>query len=108
MIRALLHILGHFAVPAGIAVGLEKWMPGPQKWMSYWLIMSATIIIDVDHLLANPIYDPSRCSLGFHPLHTIWAIGLYVMLLWPQKTRIVAIGLLTHMALDGIDCLMMA
>ena len=105
--RSMLHILAHFAVPAGIALGWEKWKPGSQKWVTNWLIMSATIVIDLDHLLANPIYDPNRCSLGFHPLHTIWAIGIYIMLLWPQKTRVVAIGLLSHIALDGIDCLMM-
>ena len=76
-------------------------------WINTWLILSATILVDLDHLLANPIYDPGRCSLGFHPLHTIWAIGLYVILLWPNPTRLVALGLLLHMGLDGIDCLMM-
>jgi hypothetical protein len=65
------------------------------------------MVIDLDHLLADPIYDPSRCSIGFHPLHTVWAIGAYIIMLYPQRTRIVAIGLLIHIVLDGIDCKMM-
>ena len=30
----------------------------------------ATMLVDLDHLLATPLYNPDRCSLGFHPLHT--------------------------------------
>ena len=70
--------------------------------------MVATMIVDVDHLLANPIYDPDRCSIGFHPLHTAPAVAVYVLLAaWP-KTRLVGIGLLLHMALDLGDCIWMA
>lgn len=66
--------------------------------------MCATIAVDVDHLLADPVYDPHRCSLGFHPLHNTGPIALYgIAALW-AKLRLVAIGLLIHMALDGIDC----
>ena len=78
-----------------------------KSWQYYWLVMSGTIIVDLDHLLANPIYNPDRCSIGFHPLHSFWAIGAYVLLLIPGKTRVIAIGLIIHMLLDGIDCAMM-
>lgn len=105
--RGLLHIIAHFAVPALVASGMVKWLPVPRKWVYYWVIMASTIVIDLDHFLADPIYDPNRCSIGFHPLHTVWAIGLYLALLFPQKTRIVAVGLLIHIVLDGIDCFMM-
>ena len=105
--RAIFHIVAHFAVPALVASGMVKWMPAPRKWVVYWGIMASTIAIDLDHLLADPIFDPNRCSLGFHPLHSVWAIGLYLILLFPQKTRILAVGLLIHIVLDGIDCLMM-
>lgn len=105
--RSLIHILAHFAVPAIVALGMVRWLQIPKKWIYYWAIMSAAIVIDLDHLLADPIYDPNRCSLGFHPLHTVWAIGIYGLLLFPKKTRIVAIGLLLHIALDGLDCVMM-
>jgi len=66
--------------------------------------MMLTMVVDVDHLLADPIYDPNRCSIGFHPLHRLLPIGVYaVMCLFP-KTRVVGLGLLIHMILDGIDC----
>ncbi len=105
--RAVLHIMLHFLVPAMVAPGLSKWLEPPKKWSYYWILMSATILIDLDHLLAETIYNPDRCSIGFHPLHTGWAIGTYVILLYPQKTRVIALGLLIHILLDGIDCLMM-
>lgn len=66
--------------------------------------MLATMIIDLDHLLANPIYDPERCSIGFHPLHQPWAIGIYIFMIFLPKTRWVGIGLSLHMLLDTIDC----
>lgn len=68
------------------------------------IIMIATLLVDLDHLLANPIYDPSRCSIGFHPLHTLPLILVYFGLGMWSKTRLVGIGLLIHMALDAIDC----
>lgn len=64
----------------------------------------ATMLVDIDHLLADPIYDPMRCSIGFHPLHQIGPIAIYVGMLWFKQTRLVAIGLLVHMALDSMDC----
>jgi len=68
--------------------------------------MMATMAVDLDHLLAVPIYDPNRCSIGFHPLHSYYAIGVYVILLFFPKTRLVGIGLVIHMILDYIDCFM--
>lgn len=103
----MIHILLHFIVPALVATGLFKWLAQPRSWWYYWMILAGTILVDLDHLLADPIYDPQRCSLGFHPLHSMWAIAGYVMLLWPQKTRLIAVGLLIHMGLDGLDCLSM-
>ena len=66
--------------------------------------MLATIVVDLDHLLANPIYDSDRCSIGFHPLHQPVLIGLDLVLCLFPKTRLVGIGLVLHMALDSIDC----
>lgn len=93
------HILLHFAVPAIVARVFFK-----DKWLKAWLIMVATMVVDLDHLLADPIYDPDRCSIGYHPLHSWPAIVAYTGLaVWP-KTRLIGLGLLIHMALDGIDC----
>jgi hypothetical protein len=65
------------------------------------------MLIDIDHLLANPIFDTSRCSINFHPLHSYYAIVIYIFMLIPNKTRILAIGLLIHILADSVDCLFM-
>ena len=56
------------------------------------------MLVDLDHLLATPIFEAGRCSIGFHPLHSYYAIAVYfLLLLWKNKIiRIIAIGLLFH------------
>jgi hypothetical protein len=62
------------------------------------------MLVDLDHLFANPVFDPNRCSIGFHPLHSIYAIIIYVLMLFlPKPYRIVAIALLFHMFTDSFD-----
>jgi hypothetical protein len=73
--------------------------------MTNWLIMMAAMIIDLDHLLATPIFDPNRCSIGFHPLHSSTVILLYPLLFLVPKLRILGIGLLIHIGVDALDCL---
>ena len=75
------------------------------RWRRAWAIMLCTWVIDLDHLLANPIYAPDRCSIGFHPLHTLPAIAIYLALLAAPRTRLIGAGLFIHIALDTIDCL---
>lgn len=75
-------------------------------WKRAYLIMVATMLVDIDHLLADPIYDPTRCSIGFHPLHTYAPITLYGIAGFFHRTRYLGIGLVIHMALDSIDCQM--
>ena len=60
-----------------------------------------------DHIFANPIYDSNRCSVGLHPLHTIWAALFYCSLLaFPSwKWRAISVGCLWHLCTDLIDCL---
>lgn len=95
----MIHILLHFIVPFAVAkLGYRK------NWLKVWLILCATMLVDIDHLLADPIYDPNRCSINFHPLHTYWAMAVYVIFLFPKKTRLIGIGLVIHMALDWQDC----
>ena len=64
------HILLHFLVPAIVVALFFR-----AKWRTNYLILMSTMLVDLDHLLANPIYDPERCSIAFHPLHSFWAIG---------------------------------
>jgi hypothetical protein len=99
---SVLHLVLHVAVPGAVAFLFFR-----SRWRRAWLIMLATMLVDLDHLLADPIYDPGRCSIGFHPLHSYPAIAVYVLLTLPPKTRLVGVGLVIHMALDGLDCLLM-
>ena len=97
--KFLVHYSFHFVVPLGIALYFFK-----RKWKLTYLILISTMIVDLDHLLANPIFDPNRCSINFHPLHSYYAIGTYLVMLVPKKTRVLAIGLLIHIVADTIDC----
>ena len=77
-----------------------------ENWVRLFIIMMWTITVDLDHLLSDPIFDPkfdpNRCSLGFHTLHSWPAILVYLAGLLTPLVRIVASGLLIHMVLDGI------
>lgn len=75
-----------------------------KTWGVTYLLLMVSMVIDIDHLLATPIYDPNRCSVGFHPLHTLFPIIFYALMLIPKKTRIVGMGLCIHILLDAIDC----
>lgn len=113
----MIHIILHFVVPLLVAVLFYR-----KAWKYAFIILIATMLVDMDHLLANPIYDPERCSVGFHPLHTWPAILFYVSLfIIPLFVRIkqvtdmkqntiftihlIGLGLIIHMTLDWIDCL---
>lgn len=65
------------------------------------------MLIDLDHLLATPIFEANRCSINFHPLHTYYAMVVYMVLLFFMKTRLLGIGLATHIIADAVDCWMM-
>ena len=102
MIRAVIHLFLHAAVPGAVARLFYA-----KLFVRAWLIMLATMLVDLDHLLADPVYDPGRCSIGFHPLHQYPIMAIYAWLaIWP-KTRLVGVGLLIHMLLDGVDCVWM-
>ncbi len=112
----MIHILLHLIVPLLVALVFYR-----DRWGNAMLILVATMLIDMDHLLADPIYDPERCSIGFHPLHTMPAIATYAVLfalplIWrlggnarglsstARVIHLVGLGLLIHVALDWIDC----
>ena len=65
------------------------------------------MIVDLDHLIANPIYQADRCSINFHPLHSYYAIVTYIIMAFLRRPlNIIGIGLLLHMLTDFCDCLM--
>ena len=98
----MLHIALHFLLPLAVAATFYT-----RKWLQSFGLLMCGLVIDIDHLLADPIYDPERCSIGFHPLHTYWVMPVYAALLFHPKTRLVGIGLWLHLVLDGLDCLPM-
>lgn len=69
--------------------------------------MLATMLIDLDHLLASPIYNPTRCSVGYHYLHQWFFVPVYLASIIWKPTRIIGIGLSLHLLTDSIDCLWM-
>ncbi|BBG60302.1 hypothetical protein PRJH_1965 [Providencia rustigianii] len=79
-----------------------------KNWQLAALLMIATMAIDLDHLLADPIFDPDRCGVGYHPMHTIWAAIAYVVLFFfpSWKLKAIAVGCLFHLFTDSVDCYM--
>ena len=102
MLKFTVHYGIHLILPLLVAFIFFK-----THWKTAYLIMLCTFIIDLDHLLANPIFDPERCSINFHPLHSYYAIAIYLGLAIFKKTRILGIGLVIHILADAADCLMM-
>jgi len=99
LILAVVHLVLHAILPGAVA-----WLFFRNRWRIAWLVMLATMLVDLDHLLADPVYDPNRCGIGFHPLHTAPAIAGYALLAILPPTRLIGVGLLVHMALDLSDC----
>jgi len=124
MIQSIVHYSLHLILP-----GIIAWVFFRKHWKKAYLIMLATMLVDLDHLFActdlfpvaggfhlvgidhlfncKEIFVPDRCSIGFHPLHSYTALGLYVVLLIFKKSRVVGIGLVMHMLTDFQDCLWM-
>jgi hypothetical protein len=94
------HLALHFIVPLLVAFLFFR-----ENLKLSYLAMMLTMLVDLDHLLASPIYDANRCSIGFHPLHQYWFIGIYLVMSFFSKTRLIGVGLIIHMSLDALDCL---
>jgi hypothetical protein len=100
--QTFIHYFLHFGFPFFIAYGFFR-----KDWVKVYLILMATMLVDLDHLLADPIFMADRCSIEFHPLHTYYAMLAYTALLFFRRPfNIIGIGLLFHMLTDFIDCLM--
>ena len=102
MLRTTIHFILHLMVP-----GITARIGFSPKWHRAWLYMMLTMVIDLDHLMVDPFFDPHRCSINFHPLHTYPVIGLYILLTAIPRTRIIGVGLLIHIILDALDCFWM-
>ncbi len=100
--QTIVHYSLHLLVPGFIA-----WLFFRSNWRLVYLIFLLTMLIDLDHLLATPIFDPLRCSIGFHPLHSYYAMPVYVAMLFVRKyyLREIAIGIIFHLITDAVDCI---
>ncbi len=99
--QIFIHYFLHFGAPFFIAKLFFK-----KDWLKVYLIFLGSMLIDLDHLLAEPIFDPKRCSIGFHPLHSYYAAILYFLLLFLKKPfNLIGFALLFHLFTDFIDCL---
>ncbi|MBQ0151382.1 MAG: hypothetical protein KBS61_00625, partial [Chryseobacterium sp.] len=84
------HYFLHLVFPGVIAFVFYR-----KEWKKVYGIFLATMLVDLDHLIANPIFDPNRNSVGFHYFHTYYAIAVYLLLLFFKGNfRIVGIALL--------------
>ncbi len=102
MLRFVIHYGLHFIFPVLVAYRFYR-----PDFIKVSVILLAGILIDADHLLAEPIFDPNRCSIGFHLLHSYIAIALYIFLFIWKPTRIIGLALLLHILADTADCLLM-
>jgi hypothetical protein len=99
MFKFSIHYSLHFIIPLLFSLYFFK-----GKWKKIYLIFLLSMIVDLDHLLANPIFSEGRCSINYHPLHSYIAIAFYFVGLFFKKTRILSAALLFHMLTDYIDC----
>jgi hypothetical protein len=100
MTSIFIHYSLHFFLPLLIAKFFFR-----KKWKKVYIIMISTMIVDIDHLLASPIYQADRCSINFHPLHSYFAIAIYIIMSFFKKPlNLIGIGLVIHMFADFCDC----
>ena len=102
MTQTLIHYFFHLGMPLIVAYVFFR-----NDYKKAYLILLVTMLVDLDNLLATPIFSPNRCSINFHPLHTYYAMAVYVsMLLLPKPYKIIGLGLLLHILTDLNDCVM--
>jgi Family of unknown function (DUF6122) len=102
MTSLIIHYGLHFVYPLWIAIGYFK-----KEWQRAYLFIVGTMLVDLDHLLATPIFDPNRCSINFHPLHSYYFFPIYIGLLFFKKPfRWLGLGCCLHMLTDWIDCML--
>ena len=99
MLQIFAHYGCHIFIPLIVALIWYK-----KNWKIAFLVMFSGMWIDIDHLLATPLFDSNRCSINFHPLHSYYAMVVYMLLIIPKKTRLIGLGLAIHIIADLVDC----
>lgn len=88
MARLDVHLAISFAVGSALNLSGED--------MAYFL---AANLVDIDHLTADPIYDPDRSSF-VHPLHQVWPVACLAggaLNIW------LGVGMAMHFYIDYLD-----
>ena len=76
MTRSVIHLALHLLVPAVVAGVFYR-----KQFLRAWAVMCATMLVDVDHFLADPLYDPSRCrNPAYHTLQRLFKINNQILL----------------------------
>ena len=104
MPHIIIHVLSNILLIYLIYFYEKKILKKKSNLKNISLLVFLSQLIDLDHLLAKPIYNPLRCSINFHPLHSWYSFPFYALgMFWKKYSYLfVAIGL--HLALDALDC----
>jgi hypothetical protein len=96
----IVHLLMLFGVPA-----LAAWAFYNGSIRNTYLILISTVLVDLDQLLFNQVFEFGSCSINYFPLHSWPALLVYFLGLFFEKTRRVAMGLHIHMLADLMNCI---
>jgi hypothetical protein len=103
-LQVFTHYFLHYGFPFALGFLFFR-----DDWLKVSLILVATMLVDLDHLLSTPIFQADRCSIGSHYLHSPYVMVVYGVLLFLRRPlNIIGLGLLLHMLTDLIDCGFMA
>ena len=100
MMATTIHMAAHLLVPA-----LAAWLFFRPRWCLAWLIMLATMAVDLDHLLADPVFRPAALRHRFSPAAQLPGDRALCRGAGVQAAAYRGAGLLIHMLVDGADCL---
>ena len=109
LLDSLVHVLVMVVLLLVIYLFDKDYHAFDKKFLTLSLFVFGSLLIHVDHFLATPIYDPSRCSINTHPLHSWYVFPLYFagLFLKDKRWRYAFVAVWLHLALDGIACLLL-
>ncbi len=96
------HLIIHLASNA-LLIGILHTIQYPIGMYGILLLVLANSI-DIDHFLSQPRFDPHRCSIQAHLLHTYVAIAAYIGMVFIPATFWFGVGAVQHISLDMLDC----
>lgn len=103
MLRHFIHYFLHLVFPYFLAKTIDN-----KNYLKVYFALLSSMLIDLDHLFADPIFDPNRCSIDFHFLHQIEFFSIYLIGFFISKKYIkfFFLGLIMHLIIDKLDCIL--